>query len=162
MDSEPARYLRTNSHRLHLGRIGFKYLSRKYTDVKVEDITGINQVLDLWEGVIKSVFILTGDTVQVETCAHPELDQIAVRVQSPDLNRLSLGIGFDFPYGSSDWGKTAYDWNSPQRHRTEIIDKGKNYVKIRHQLDSTTYYIEIHWEGTARFKKIKTHSYFLG
>ena len=86
MDSEPAKYLRGNPHRLHLGRIGFKKVSADFPDVQLSDITDINQVLDIWEGIIKSSFVINGLEIKVETCVHPEFEQIAVRIQSQDLS----------------------------------------------------------------------------
>jgi len=161
MDSKPAKYLRGNPHRLHLGRIGFKKVNENFSDVQISEITDINQVMNIWQGIVKSSFVYNGNEIKIETCAHPELDQIAVRIQSQDLGRISLGIGFDFPYGALVWGKTAYDWNSPERHKSIIINQGKNFAIIKRQLDSTVYYVNIRWNGAANFKEIKKHSYIL-
>jgi hypothetical protein len=161
MDSKPAKYLRGNPHRLHLGRIGFKQINQDYSDVKTSDITNINQVMDIWEGIIKSSFVTGGYEMKVKTCMHPELDQIAVRIESQDLNHISLGIGFDFPYGAPEWGKTTYNRNSPDQHKSIIIDRGVDFVIIERQLDETVYYVEIRWQGSAQFKEIKNHSYIL-
>jgi hypothetical protein len=161
MDSEAAEYFRSNPHRLHLGRLGFIRTNPGYADLQISDITNISQVMDIWEGIIKSSFVLNGYQLKVETCAHPEIDQVAVRIQSADLGRISLGIGFDFPYGSLAWGKTACGWNSPDRHSSNIIDRGDEFVTIERQLDSTVYYVDIRWHGAAQFKKIKNHSYIL-
>ncbi len=161
MDSKPAKYLRGNPHRLHLGRIGFKKVNENFSDIQISEITDINQVMNIWQGIVKSSFVYNGNEIKVETCAHPELDQVAVSIKSQELNRSSLGIGFDFPYGSELWGKTAYDWNSPERHKSIIINQGKNFAIIKRQLDSTVYYVNIRWNGAANFKEIKKHSYIL-
>jgi protein-glucosylgalactosylhydroxylysine glucosidase len=161
MDSEPAKYLRANPHRLNLGRIGFKKLNPDYADVQVSDVSQIDQVMDVWEGIIRSSFVLDGCRVNVETCVHPEIDQVAVRIQSQDLSPGVLGIGLDFAYGSSEWGKTASDWSSPERHASQILEHGENFVTIERQLDSTVYYVKVCWKGTAQFKKNKNHSYVL-
>jgi hypothetical protein len=161
MDSEPAKYLRANPHRLHLGRIGFRRINQDAADIEITDITHIDQVMELWEGIIKSSFVLNGYEIKVETCVHPERDQIAVRIQSSDLSRIPLGIGFDFPYGSLNWGKTAYDWNSPDRHQSMVTNRGPDFVTIERQLDSTRYYVDVCWHGSAEFKEIKNHSYML-
>jgi hypothetical protein len=161
MDSDPAKYLRANPHRLHLGRISFKKVNPKASEIEIADISGINQVMDIWKGIIKSSFVYNGHEVKVATCVHPEIDQLALRIQSPQLNKTSLAIGFDFPYGSPEWGKTGYDWDSPNRHISEIIARGEDFVNIKRQLDSTTYYVYIRWKGSAKLKKIKDHSYIL-
>jgi hypothetical protein len=57
MDSKPARYLRANPHRLHLGRIDFKKINEKISDVQIPDIKDIKQTMDIWEGIAKSSFV---------------------------------------------------------------------------------------------------------
>ena len=47
--------------------------------------TDVEQVLDLWNGVLRSRFRLDGEPVEVETLCHPRLDLVAVRVVSPLL-----------------------------------------------------------------------------
>ena len=161
MDSKPAKYFRSNPHRLHLGRIGFKKVNDIFSELKSSDIADIDQTMDIWEGIVKSSFILNGNEIKVETGVHPELDQIAVMIKSQGLDSIPFGIGFDFPYGSDSWGKTAYDWNSPEKHKSIIVDQGKNFVKIERQLDSTVYYVNISWNGKALLKEIKKHSFIL-
>jgi protein-glucosylgalactosylhydroxylysine glucosidase len=161
MDSEPAKYLRANPHRLNLGRLSLKKLKPNYADVQLSDVTQIDQVMDIWQGIIKSSFVLNGCKMNVETCVHPDIDQVALRIQSQDLTPGALGIGLDFAYGSSDWGKNACDWNSPDRHKSQIIEQGEDFATIERQLDSTVYFVNVCWKGAAQFKKIKNHSYVL-
>ncbi|MBN1466816.1 glycoside hydrolase family 65 [candidate division KSB1 bacterium] len=158
MNSAPAQYLRANPHRLHLGRIAFKSFG---ADIHASDVSDIRQVMDHWQGMIKSSFQFKGMAVKVQTCAHPQDDQIAVRVESPALQQASLDIGFDFPYGSLEWRKTAYDWESSHRHSSTICRRGENDVSIERRLDSTVYYVTIRWQGDAEFIEVKAHSYVL-
>lgn len=161
MNSAAAHYLRANPHRLHLGRIGFKRLSPELADYQSSDIRDIDQVMDIWHGLVKSSFTLAGHPMTVETCAHPEIDQIAVHVASPSLADAHLAIGFEFPYGSLDWGKTAADWNNPSRHTSTIIARGEHNVTLKRQLDATVYYVTIHWRGYADFKQVEQHVFVL-
>ena len=124
-------WLRENPHRLHLGRIGFANLRR-------EDITNIDQTLDLWTGLLKSRFRVADDWVEVVTCCHPEHDVLAVQV----LSRIPLTIAIEFPYGSPDI--SAADWKSPQRHRS--ILEGKNI--IRRELDNDRYVVRVQGDLT--------------
>jgi len=156
-----AQYFRSNPHRLHLGQIGFKRSDREDSVVQVSDITQIHQVMNIWEGIVKSSFTLDGYPLEVETCVHPEIDQIAVRIESPDLGKSSLAIGFDFPYGSLQWGKHAYNWKNPSKHKSSIVDQGKDFVIIRRQLDATVYFMEIRWMGAASFRTILEHHFQL-
>ena len=159
MNSEPAQYFRANPHRLHLGRIGFK--KENADEISVTDISNINQTLDIWQGILKSAFVLGGREMFVETCAHPSVDQIAVRIESSDLSKADIGIGFDFPYGSLEWGKTAFDWSSPDRHISTAGSHEESSVLIERHLDSMKYFVKIQWSGDAGFVKIKEHSFLL-
>lgn len=159
--SEAAEYLRANPHRLHLGKIGFKHLAPQPGDLQASEISNINQVLDLWEGVLKSEFTVKDQTLTVETCAHPAVDQIAVRLQSPNLAEASLGIGFEFPYASLDWGKTAADWERPEQHTSTILLNENRRVVLERQLDSTRYSVTIHWQGEAQFQRVGPHAFVL-
>jgi len=161
MHSSAASALRANPHRLHLGRIGLKNNGDGYSNFSASDITNIDQTMDIWQGIIKSSFNLRGHKMNVETCSHPLLDQLAARIQSPDLSRADLCIGFDFPYGAPVWGKTAYDWDSPDRHTSSIVAQEENVVTIERQLDSTVYYVTIQWDGAAEFLEIGPHSFAL-
>jgi hypothetical protein len=116
-------WLRENPHRLHLGRIGLAGVQR-------EQITGIDQTLDLWSGVLTSRFRLAGQAVEVTTCCHPERDVLAVRVKSGK----PLTIAIEFPYGSP--GVPAADWQSPDRHRTATEGEW-----LRRELDGDRYYV---------------------
>ena len=53
-------WYRVNPHRLHLGVIGFEGL-------EPEDISGIDQTLDMWDGVVRSSFKARGKDVRVLT-----------------------------------------------------------------------------------------------
>ena len=161
MTSDAAQYLRANPHRLHLGRVAFKKLGLDVADFQPAEITDIRQELDIWQGIIKSSFSLMDHSMNVQTCGHPETDLIAVHLESPTLEAMRLGIGFEFPYGSLLWGKTAYDWQSPNRHTSEIIAQGSDFVTIARQLDSTIYYVHIRWEGAAQFSHIEPHTFLL-
>jgi hypothetical protein len=112
--SEAATWLRSNPHRIHLGRIGLKIMKSDNSELHLPDITNIRQTVNLWEGIIKSSFQAGGNNFHVETACHPAVDQIAVRMRSDLLQRGGVGIRFDFPYGSSSWGNNAADWNSPE------------------------------------------------
>lgn len=154
-------YLRANPHRLHLGRIGFRRGDTGHHQFRASDITDVHQVMDIWEGVVKSAFTLDSCPMKVETCVHPQVDQIAVRIESPELGETSLAIGFDFPYGSLQWGKNAADWESPFLHTTHIESSGEDFVILRRELDSTVYYVDIRWGGAARFTSTGEHHYLL-
>ena len=123
-------WLRENPHRLHLGRISLAAF--KGQAVHREDISEIEQTLDLWTGVLTSRFRVAGEAVEVATCCHPERDLLAVHIDS----RSPVTIAIDFPYGSP--GVPAADWKSPERHRT--VSEG---ALLRRELDADRYWVRI-------------------
>ena len=159
--SDAAEWLRSNPHRIHLGRIGFRIMKSDSSEIQLSDITDIHQSVDLWEGVIKSSFQVEGNEINVETACHPAIDQIAVRVKSKLLQKSSVGIRFDFPYAISSWGKNSADWDSPHKHASKIIFQNYNSAVIKRELDTTQYYVHVHWKGIAKFTPTEDHSFLL-
>ena len=117
------RWLRENPHRLHLGRIGFTGFQR-------EDVSEIDQMLDLWNGELHSRFLVKAVPYDVLTRVDPTRDVLFVEASA----RGPIGIAIEFPYGSTDI--TAADWKSPERHRT-IEDAGQ----LRRELDGDVYWV---------------------
>lgn len=159
--TDAGQWLRANPHRLHLGRIGFDIRKTDGSRIALEDVTNIRQRANIWRGVIRSQFAVRGKTVQVDTAVHPAVDQVAVRMHSELLKSGDVGIDFRFPYGSLAWGKTAADWNSPDRHTTEIVSRNDRGVLLRRTLDDTVYHVAVQWRGAASFEKTDTHHYVL-
>lgn len=159
--SKAGQWLRANPHRLHLGKIGFKIIKSDGSEIQLSDVKKINQSADIWEGIVKSSFIIENNRINVETTCHPEIDQIAVRIKSEWLHKGNIGIVFDFPYGSLSWGKNSADWESPQKHTSEIIFQNDHTVVIERKLDSDKYFVNIQWKGTAQFNRITRHSFVL-
>ena len=160
-NNKAGQWLRANPHRLHLGKIGFKIIKSDSSEMQLSDITNINQSADIWEGIIKSSFNIDNNRISVETGCHPEIDQIAVRIKSKMLQKGSIGIAFDFPYGSISWGKNSSDWENPDKHSSEIIFQNDRSAVIERKLDSDKYYVNIHWNGNAQLNKIADHSFVL-
>ena len=66
-------YLRENPHKFNLGQIGFVLTKADGTPAQPDDITDINQTLDLWNGVLNSHFQFDGQPVDVQTVCNPNL-----------------------------------------------------------------------------------------
>jgi hypothetical protein len=111
-------WLRENPHRLNLSRIGLVLKHADGSGARVEDLTGIDQQLDLWAGVLRSRFRFEGESVLVETMCHPESDTLGVLVESALIARGQLAVELAFPYGSP--AVNASDWSSPAKHVTEL------------------------------------------
>ena len=134
--SPAERWLRGNPHRLDLGRIGFDL-----GDATLDDLTATHQVLDLWQGALRSEFTVRGDTVRVETACHPERDVLAVRVRSAALAAGRLAVRMAFPYGAEAW-HTAADWSRPGAHTTTLRADAGGW-RIDRTLDATTYAVRL-------------------
>ena len=144
-------WLRENPHRLNLARIGFR--------LPAGEPVNIRQTLDLWSGVLSSYFEIAGAPVEVETCAHPQLDLLAVNIASPLFEKGALAIAFEFPYGSN--GIDASDWTKPALHQTTVDRKSANSFSFLRQLDADRYSMALNWEGAAQFSPGKEHEFLL-
>jgi len=141
-------WLRENPHRLNLARIGLSLDGQRPSP---GDFAPIEQTLGLWTGTLHSRFRLRGQPVEVRTCCHPELDALAVRVESPLLAGGRLAVEIEFPYGST--GMNASDWSAPERHRTTVAERGAGLLRLDRQLDAGRYAVNLAWAspGDAAF-----------
>jgi len=155
---DACEWLRSNPHRLGLGRIGLKITKSDGSPIKLQDCKDIDQHLNLWTGILTSRFKVEGKQVQVETCCHPALDMIAVRIKTALISANRLGATVAFPYGSGAWGKDPADWGRPQLHSTEIIGRTKGQVNFKRILDNDIHYVSVAYSAGANFKATGKHS----
>ncbi|MDO5417866.1 MAG: glycoside hydrolase family 65, partial [Lachnospiraceae bacterium] len=135
-------WLRQNPHRLNLGRIGLTYNGG---EICPENLSGIYQELNLYEGILHSRFCLDGKECQVETaCDNRGRDVIGFRIRCKELES-QLAVRVSFPYGSPDI--SASDWNSPQKHRTECVRMENQTAVLRRTLDRDCYQVRIQTNG---------------
>jgi len=156
-----AGWLRANPHKVDLGRIGL-VLKRK--DGRLADIKGlrdIDQILDLWEGVVSSDFSLEGERVSVRTCCHPDLSAVSVKIRSKLLKEGGIKISLAFPYGGAAWGRGFDDWESPDLHVTEIVREAPGKVVLKRTLDDLTYFCTVFHSAGLNFEKTGPHRFFL-
>jgi hypothetical protein len=136
-------WLRANPHRLHLGRIGLRLVAADGTRARPQDLSGIEQTLDLWSGAIVSRFRFDGEPIAVRTVCHPSLDAVAVQVTSPLVRRQRVAIEIHFPYGT---GRTiTADWTRPEAHQTTMSLRGNDTARFVRTLDADSYVIEAAW-----------------
>jgi len=149
---EAADWYRANPHRLHLGIIGLELPN----GVTAEQITDIDQTLDMWKGIIQSNYKIGGAPYKVETACHPEADMLAARISTP----ARTGIKLHFPYPTGEHSDDACDWNSNEKHSTTVVEQNENRVVFKRQLDETVYYVTLNWEGKANLLE-KEKNYFV-
>ena len=153
--TELFNWLRENPHRLHLGEIGLYRVEVDNQEIKPDDVSQIEQQLDLWGGVITSKFSLRGDPVVVTTAVHPELDVLACTVKSELVLHGRLGIRIRFPYGSGNM--QAADWTQSQKHTTNVSVKSQTHVDIERILDDDRYHVTIRTSVPSEI--ISTHDH---
>ena len=107
---DASNWVRSNPQRLHLGNMGF-------AGMKPEEITDVDQILDMWNGVLYSNFKWNGSPVTVETVGSGDKDLIATRVKA----EKPLPVKFRFPYPTGEHTDDASDWNADDKHSTEIV-----------------------------------------
>ncbi len=141
-NAEAAEWYRANPHRLHLGIIGFDGMT-------TDEISGIDQTLDMWKGELHSDFVWKKSPVSVVTSCHGESDIISASVTS----KARPAILLRFPYPTGEAADGAACWTADDKHSTEIVKSEKNRAIVRRTVDSTVYYVEITWTGKAKLSQ---------
>ena len=157
---EAANYFRVNPHRLHLGYIGLELFNEQGDKLKAEDIKQVNQELRLWDGLIRSCFLIGNDSASVQTAVHPDKDQVAVVLKSNLIGKGTMKVNLRFPYPTGAHADDATSWTSPEKHKTEIIAKTETSLVLKRTLDKTTYYVTVNFEGRAFVAEKEAH-YFV-
>jgi protein-glucosylgalactosylhydroxylysine glucosidase len=157
-NQDAANYFRQNPHRLHLGIVGLDFFRPNGSVVAAEEIKSINQVLNPWNGEIKSSFEIDGVPVTVTTFAHQELDLISTQIESPLVERGLLRVKLKFPYPTGQHSDSGCDWNQPDKHSSSLKD---GETIIHRQLDETSYYVQLSWGGAANFYEEDRHHFYL-
>jgi hypothetical protein len=150
-------WMRENPHRMHLGRLGLLLTHADGSPAKSDDLKNIDQTLDLWTGVIDSRFEFDGKPVRVITCCDPQMDQIAVRIESPLASNRQLRVLLAFAYPSSD--PNMVDWKSVDRHQTEIQGNGGQFTFAR-VVDNDRYHAQLSGSFQALLQQSK-HEFVL-
>jgi hypothetical protein len=142
---DATKVLRANPHRLHLGLIGLILLKENGEEVKLDELSNINQRLDLWTGKIESSYDVDGIPVKVILYAHQTQDQIAVKIESDLIKKGRLKVKLVFPYGNECHVCPGYDLENADKHSSSMVVNQGASTLIKHQLDTTTYYVRLDW-----------------
>lgn len=159
-------WLRENPHRINLGRIGMRLLKSDGSAAVEADLTDRHQRLELWTGVLRSSFSLEGVPVTVETACHPDLDALAVRIDSPLVGSGRLTVFVDFPYGPAEGTFSAPFvgvWDQPEAHETTVRTGGAARADITHSIGETSYHVGMAWQPGGRLARDpdRRHRYVL-
>ncbi|MCL2400551.1 MAG: glycoside hydrolase family 65, partial [Defluviitaleaceae bacterium] len=133
-------WLRHNPHKFNLARI---YLCIDGQEIKLSDISGISQVLNLFEGSIISCFCIKGQKITVTTVCDSETDALSFfidfGIDSANISK-HLSVKIAFPYGHHDM--SGSDWQKNDSHSSYLIQQENIYVIYR-AMDDIQYEVGI-------------------
>ncbi len=155
------RWFRTNPHRLHLGLVGLHMVADNGAKVTPEQVTDIDQTLDMWRGEITSSYQVCGVPTEVTTLCSPDNDRIAARVRSQRVSEGAMSVDLSLPYPTGLHSDDACDWDSPEKHTSRVVKQDKGQALIEHTLDTTAYYIRICWQGDCELTQPELHKFRL-
>ena len=157
-------WLRENPHRLNLGKLALAVKKADGTALVPADLKEVRQELDLWRGTLTSRYTIEGQPVEVVTCAAPDRDAVAVRIESPLVASGRLSVTLAFPYGKAG-GKGGVpegaDWTRPQAHRTVMTPRGDHGADLARQLDNDRYRVALTWSAGAALTSPEPHRFML-
>jgi hypothetical protein len=159
--SPAGAYFRENPHPIPLGQISLMFQGRI---LKPEDLSAINQTLDLWTGTVTSRYQLGGQPVTVETVADSSQSIVGVRITSPLVKTGALSVRFHFPYSYQPSGrnKPAFVWDQPDKHRTTLTHSTPHSAELERTLDDSRYFVTLDWDGAAKLTEAAPHDFRLG
>jgi protein-glucosylgalactosylhydroxylysine glucosidase len=164
---EAYHWLRQNPHRLQLGQLSFRFVKENHQAAEISDVKQINQRLDLWEGTLYSDFCVEDEPVSVITVCHPHSDQLAVKVQSPLIEKKRLQVVITFPapdMKSRIWEESIHlDWDNRERHQTNLYSQQNNLITLERCMDQDRYFVHWAWNsGTVKCTDIHEYTLFPG
>ncbi len=161
--SKAGQWLRLNPHKLPLIEIGFRYKKADGSELTVKDVKNIDQTLDMWTGLLSSSFTLDNAPVKVLTVSDPNADKVSFKVESPLLKegKLTVSLRFPFTHNTRIKNKPDVDWNSPDKHTTTILDQTIDHIVLQRDLDTTRFYTQFTWSGSAKLEQADKHAFVL-
>jgi hypothetical protein len=151
-------FLRANPHRLHLGQIGLLITKENGQLTTINDLTNIEQKLDLWSGKLESKYEVEGKPVKVLLYALQDDDGIAARIESPLLATGRLRAFIKFPYAKDCHVCPGYDWTNESKHTSTIDSASAHSATIARIVDSTRYFTNVNWDN-GRIQQTNAHEF---
>ncbi len=100
---------------------------------------------------------LGGERVRVRTCVHPEIDALAVRIESGAVRSGAVKVMIAFAYPTT--GVSMADWKSPGKHQTTCAVEG-NVARLERKIDADHYGVTVAW-GDGRWEQTGVHEFVL-
>ena len=150
-----SNWLACNPHRMNLGRLALRLTRADGSPAQAPDLAGARQTLDLWSGRLTSRFVFEGHPVTVETCCHPRLDAVAVRIRSTLVAAGRLHVELAFPY--PDYGQGHGDWDKTGEHRTQLTQVRPGRADLLRQLETDRYHVALAWSTPGTLRECAPH-----
>ena len=160
-NKQATEYFRVNPHRLNLGAVGLELKDAQGNKIALSQLTDIRQRLHLWDGQIMSHFKADGQPVEVTTFCSPDKDRLVATIQSDLLKNRQAQVTLRFSYPTGQHADDANDWTKNDRHTSRLIQQGRQEALIQRQIDTTTYYVLVKWDGQADLRETNTHEFTL-
>lgn len=157
---ELTEWMIRNPHRLNLGRISLLLQKKNGEAATLDDLQEPEQIMDLWTGIATSTYLIDGELVRITTTGHPSKDAISVKIQSKKVADGTIGVSLNFPFASMKEFSNGADWNSPDKHQTELV-ADKNKATFHRVIDAVTYDVRLSWDQSAQIKRTEAHRYEL-
>lgn len=155
---ELSDWLAANPHRIDLGRIGLILTRKDGTEASRTDIQNPHQSLDLWTGVVTSRFEIDGEPVTVVTAAHPSIDAIAARIESPLIKERRIAVFLCCPGDTQEqFQNFVGDWGHPGIF-DPVSHASDNRADFVRTMNTTAYHVGLKWEGAALVTPNETHA----
>jgi hypothetical protein len=148
--SPAGQWLRENPHLQPLPQIGFVLAGAGGRTLTGEDVSAIDQRLDMWRGRLDSHVQLLGQPVSVSSAVDPDSDTLALRIRSPLLagGRIAVRIALPYGYTMADHHNPPLDWSHPDGHRTTVLAQTDRTLVLEHVRDASRYSMTVA-SGTA-------------
>ncbi|WP_169303376.1 hypothetical protein [Pedobacter cryophilus] len=157
---EAADWFRQNAHRLQLGNFGLEFYDKSGKILPISAIKNIKQELNMYTGIIHSVYEVEGEKVEVTTLAQPNQDGVMATVKSALIKKGQLKIRLRYPYPTAQWADVGNYFGEDSQHQTQIVKQLGSSAQIKHQLQGTQYATSLNWSGKAQISEKQKH-YFL-
>jgi len=135
------RWMFDNPHIMNLGRLRLMHSNGRI--LVPGEISGLERTLDIWTGVQASKYKIDGKDVKVETCVHPELDMVAVRIESALVNDGTLEVALDFAYPALKNDAWVGDFTRKDGHVTARVKKSVGRLDLKRTLDAVVYHVSL-------------------
>jgi hypothetical protein len=135
------KWMFDNPHIMNLGRLRLRRADGRA--LAPGDIAELERTLDLWAGLQTSHYRIDGQPVTVETCGHPTLDLVAVRIESPLIESGALEVALDFPYAALNNDAWVGDFQRVEGHSTKTTAPQPGRMDFERTVDAVQYRVAL-------------------